>query len=381
MKTKIAIIRGPNLNSWEMQNFAPLADAYDLVGFTSSGNSYDISLIPFEIRKLFSVGEFLSARFLRNPMNNLVGDYHDLVGLESALSEFDIVNTAETSYYCSYQAAKSKRENGFKLVLTVWENIPFLINHSAAVRNKKEIARQTDLFLAISERAKEVLILEGMPEEKVKVQMPGIDVDHFHPMPKDIELLQRFGCDAEDFVVLYVANLYREKGIFDLIFAFRRLMDRLGEKSKIKLLIAGRGRERDNILRLIRQLRLESCARLIGSYPYSEMPKIHNLGDAFVLPSIPIPTWQEQFGYVLVESMACGKPVISTLSGSIPEVVGDAGILVQPNDCLSILTALERLVSDVTYRNELSVHARACAENNYDSKKVAVQFEQHYNSL
>jgi len=381
MKKRIAIVRGPNLNSWEMQIFQPLMDSYDIVGFTSRGHNFDVSSIPFEVQKLFSLGQFARARALRKIMCRTMGDYHDLQGLERALKGFEVVNTAEISYYCTYQAAKAKKKLGFKLIVTVWENIPFLLHYPPTAKNKSAVIEATDLFLAVSERAKEVLVLEGAPVETIKVQMPGIDTGHFTPMQKDPELLKRFGCSKNDLIVLFVANLYREKGIFDLLFAFKCLVDRLKGGPGLKLLIAGKGHEKENIAQLIKDLRLGEKARIIGSYSYSMMPKVHNLADIFVLPSLPIPSWQEQFGYVLVESMACGKPVISTLSGSIPEVVANAGVLVQPNDFLSIAGALEMLVRDENKRRELGIMARKRAEDVFSTQKVGLMMKAHYQSL
>lgn len=381
MKKRIAIVRGPNLNHWEMQNYSPLREYFDLVGFTSHSHNFQIEQIPFEVRKLFSVGQFLRARALRSLLSSFIGDYHDLVGLEKSLGSFDIVHSAETSYYCSYQAARSKKKHQFKLVLTVWENIPFLYDSPSVRRNKSEVMEATDLFLAVSERARNVLLLEGMPEERIKVQFPGIDLDHFKPGKKDENLLKQFGCSTDDRIILYVANLYREKGIFDLIFAFKSVIRAYSNPMNLKLLIVGKGPQRDAIQKLIKNLFLDQNVRMIGSHPYSLMPIIHNLADIFVLPSIPTPSWQEQFGYVLVESMACGKPVVSTLSGSISEVVGDAGILVPPNDFSALAESLLDLLHDELKRNELGRRGRSRAMDLFDARKVAERLRQYYEDL
>ncbi len=381
MKKRLAIVRGPYLNSWEMQNFSPLMDTYDIVGFASYGHNFNVGEIPFKVKKLFSFGQSLRMRLLRKPMIHFLGDLHDLQGLGAALRGFDVVHSAETSSHYTYQAAKVKEQLKFKLVVTVWENIPFLHHLPATERCKKVVFEKTDLFLAVSQRAKEALILEGVPEYKIKIQMSGIDTTHFSPASKDPELLNRFGCGKDEIIVLYVANLYREKGIYDLLFAFRHLLNRSGSRKKIKLLIAGKGRERDNILHWIQYLQMDDYVKLIGSHSYDVMQKIHNLADIFVLPSLPIPTWQEQFGYVLIESMACGKPVISTMSGSIPEVVGDSGVFVQPNDFLSLANALENLIQDEQKRKELGERGRERAEMNFDAAKMALQYKNHYDSL
>ncbi len=381
MKQRVALIRGPNLNRWEMQNFLPLHDQYQFTGFTSRGHNFPVDEIPFEVRRLFSLGQSLRVRALRSVLSRRWGDYHDLQGLGRSLAGFDIVHAAETSYYCTYQAALAKKALGYKLVVTVWENIPFSVHMPATRRMKEVINRETDMFLAVTERTRQVLILEGAPPERVQVLMPGVDVGHFRPRPRDASLLRKFGCEDDDQVVLYVANLYWEKGIFDLLVAFRRAWERLGSPRRLKLLIGGKGKERQRVLEWISLLDLEGRAILIGSHPYSVMPAVHSLADLFVLPSIPTRTWQEQFGYVLVESMASGKPVITTRCGSIPEVVGDAARLVEPADFLGLTGALEDLLRDPVQREELGKLGRKRAEALFSVRTVSEKIRSLYASL
>jgi alpha-maltose-1-phosphate synthase len=381
MKKRVALVRGPGLNSWETQMYSPFSDVYDIVGLISQSQYFDITTVPFEVRRLFSLGRFLRARVFRMPMVGLLGDYHDLQGLKHVLRDFDLVHCLDPMYYHTYQTARAKKGANFKLVLSVWENIPFLHHNRAAAKHKEVIFDQADLLLPVSERAKEVLILEGAPTEKINVLMPGIDITHFRPMHKDPDLIRKFNCQNDDLIILYVANLYREKGIFDLLYAFRALLDRWRAGKRLRLLIAGKGREKESVSSWIRRLHLQDHALLIGTYSYEIMPKIHNLADVFVLPSIPIRTWQEQFGYVMVESMACGKPVVSTWSGSIPEVVGDAGILVQPNDFVSIEQALEQLLLDEHLREACGMRARLRAENLFDAQKVSKKLRAVYDRL
>ncbi len=381
MRPRIAFVRGSNLNPWEMQNFAPLASRYDLVGFGSRANNFDTTEIQFPVRKLFSVGQSVRTRAARALLDRWWGDYHDLRGLERALQGFDIVHTAETMYYCSYQAALLKRRLGFKLAVTVWENIPFNYNTLATQRIKETVFREADIFFAVSQRTRDVLVLEGAPTDRIVVQMPGIDLDHFSPHPKDPQLLARFGCTPDDLLVLFVAHLYVQKGVYDLLYALRTLLQRHGSHFPIKLLMAGRGPEAAGLHRLIGQLNLQQHVRLIGPHPYSAMPSIHALADVFALPSRPMQRWQEQFGYALVESMACGKPVVTTLSGSIPEVVGDAGVLVPPADYLALAAALDSLLSSPDRRLELGLSARSRAMTLFDTRHVAQQFQKHYEQL
>jgi glycosyltransferase involved in cell wall biosynthesis len=90
-----------------------------------------------------------------------------------------------------------------------------------------------------------------------------------------------------------------------------------------------------------------------------------------VLPSISTPHWQEQFGMAMIEAMACGRPVISTQSGAIPEVIGDAGVLVPPNDFGALSDALEDLIesSDLCVAMGAAARERAVAE--FDLNRAA----------
>jgi len=84
---------------------------------------------------------------------------------------------------------------------------------------------------------------------------------------------------------------------------------------------------------------------------------------------------------VLVEAMASGVPVISTLSGSIPEVVGDGGILIQPNDPLSIYNEVRRLAMDASARKKYSRMGRERALEMFDAVAISKRIESVYREL
>ena len=103
--------------------------------------------------------------------------------------------------------------------------------------------------------------------------------------------------------------------------------------------------------------------------------------DMFVLPSIPVEKWLEQFGMVLVEAMACRKPIISTLSGSIPDVVGDAGILAQPADFYSHYQAMKQPVLSPRLSGDLAIRARKRAKTEFNSVRIAEETAGIYRTL
>ena len=134
------------------------------------------------------------------------------------------------------------------------------------------------------------------------------------------------------------------------------------------------------ISRLIANLKIADKVKLLGSIEYSNMPQIHNLADVFCLPSVPTKTWAEQFGYSMVEAMACGKPVVSTSTGSIPEIVKDrtTGILVKPNDPRELESALEELIINKQERDAFGRNGREWVLQKFEANKIAAQLANIY---
>jgi glycosyltransferase involved in cell wall biosynthesis len=105
------------------------------------------------------------------------------------------------------------------------------------------------------------------------------------------------------------------------------------------------------------------------------------MADIFCLPSLPRKYWQEQLGMVFLEAMACGKPIVSTLSGSIPEVVEDAGILVQPNDHTALYNALRNLLTDAALGERLRQKGMQRVESNFSLYEVSQRMRHLFRRL
>jgi len=100
-----------------------------------------------------------------------------------------------------------------------------------------------------------------------------------------------------------------------------------------------------------------------------------------VLPSLPTMTWQEQLGMVLVEAMACSKPVVAAASGSIPEVVADAGLLFTPGNCFELSERISRLMDDRSLLKALGTKARERALTYFDAGKNAEKIYEVYRKV
>lgn len=387
---KVAIIRGSSMNRFEMQSYGPVAREHELTGYASQVNGYELQDIGFPIKRLPIAEQYYS--FLPWPLNSLIygamlplGYNFRMFGLERELEGQDILHAAETFNGYSYQAARVRNEKKKKLVLTVWENVPFLSVRSFKGLSSNEaivryVRESTDMFIAVTGRARQALLIEGVKDDRIRTIPAGIDTDRFRPGPADPGTLSRMGVAEGDLKVLFIGRLVREKGVLDLLYAARLAsMDK--SLDNVKFILAGGGPEKEHILSLARSMGIDDRISIPGSFSYGEVHRLYNSADIFILPSIPTPVWQEQFGMVLAEAMASGLPVISTLSGSIPEVVGDSGVLIQPNDPVSIYHEVKRLATDGAARGRLGLAARERAENNFNINKVSRQIEAVYREL
>ncbi|MGH9127190.1 MAG: glycosyltransferase family 4 protein, partial [Acidimicrobiales bacterium] len=115
---------------------------------------------------------------------------------------------------------------------------------------------------------------------------------------------------------------------------------------------------------------LSASVRVEGFRSYDDLPAFYRTLDVVCVPSLPTPRWVEQFGRVAVEAMASGVPVVASTCGSLPEVIGDAGLLVIPGDVADLVAGVLRLANDPGLRSELARQGRAQAQR-YDWSEIA----------
>lgn len=183
-------------------------------------------------------------------------------------------------------------------------------------------------------------------------------------------------------MILFVGRVRASKGVFELIYATKRLVtDPDLNRQKIRIVIVGRGPREVDVDRLTRRLNIEKSVLRIGYIPHNEIYRALNMADIFCLPSIPRKYWQEQLGMVFLEAMACGKPIVSTLSGSIPEIVEDAGILVQPNDHIALYGALKKVLTDDKLREVLRQKGMQRVVSNFSATEVSLRMRRLFRRL
>ena len=152
----------------------------------------------------------------------------------------------------------------------------------------------------------------------------------------------------------YVGRLEAHKGVAELINA-------VAARPELTLAVVGDGPERPALETRVVRLGLSDRIEFSGFRPTEALPRLYATFDVLAVPSLETPGWIEQFGRVAVEAMAAGVPVVASASGSLTEVVGDAGVLVPPGDERALAAALAHLAAHPDERRRLAADATAHA--------------------
>jgi glycosyltransferase involved in cell wall biosynthesis len=210
------------------------------------------------------------------------------------------------------------------------------------------VLRAADGAHAPNRDVPEILRAKGFSKGRPTAVIPlGVDVDQFasaEALAGEVETIPRPR-------VGFVGRLEPVKGL-DVLLDAAPLMHEAAS-----LVIVGDGSERGH---LTRRARADRRVHLLPAVPFARLPAIVKSFDVLVLPSITIlPLHREQFGRVLVEAMAAGVPVIGSTSGAVPEVIGDAGLVVPEGDAAALAAGLDRVLASPELRAQMVARGRA----------------------
>ena len=373
-KPKMAVVRAfPRIPEF---GFYTKFSKFDikLIGNTPSIDEYFKKNFP----KVESVCLRLKPAWIIDPVKILFKEYTHkswvyFDGLEKELEDCDVINISDTFYfYCRQCAEISKKENK-QLVSVIWEsykNHPsrFVFPYSS---NIKKTVVSLDLAILRSNRAKLFTDAIGIQTQKTKVIYKGVDRSFFSKKPKSN--------GSKPVKILYIGQLIESKGVIDLISAFEKLVE---DGLKVELIIAGQG----GLENIINNKSKSLPIKLLGKVSYSKLPDIYSSSDIFCSPSkdlkyFGIKTWEECFSYTLMEAQASGLPIATTISGGIPEEVGEGNILCNPGDVEAIYNGLKSYVEKPQLREIVGKENKKRAVVLFDAKVQAVKTEDAVISL
>jgi glycosyltransferase involved in cell wall biosynthesis len=194
------------------------------------------------------------------------------------------------------------------------------------------------MVILVSEALRKIVIVEGVKESATKVVYTGVDRSKFYPCDKT-QARRNLAIPSDKRIVLFVGSLIRTKGCFELVEAVTHLNSK--KPGSIMLLVIGAGSARKELELHIHSLGATEFVRLIGLIEPAKLGQWYCAADLFCLPS-----HREGVPNVILESLACGTPVVATAVGGIPEVLNEGnGHLVNVNDVPDIASGIDYALS------------------------------------
>ena len=230
----------------------------------------------------------------------------------------------------------------------------------------RKVLKDADVVLAVSNALKDEIIKTKIPniEKKVRLHWNSVDINKFKTTKENEskfrkELVHEFNIAADKPIILFVGNIIKRKNVDLLLEAKKQL------NTKANLVVVGDGP-------LLEQLK----AKAEKEYFDGNLENVYFTGSRTdvedIIPScdlLVLPSFTESFGLVLIEALACGKPVIGSNVGGIKEIITeDVGLLIDPNDSKDLANAIDRILTDNDLMEKFKSNARNRAKDFAETK-------------
>lgn len=241
-------------------------------------------------------------------------------------------------------------------ISTIHDLIPYVMPETVGkgylkrfITAMPQIVQNSDTILTVSEFSKkDIMRIFNVEEAKIKVT-PLAAEDYFKPIDKEVsKLFLKNKYNVTSDFLLYVGGFSPRKNVRSILIAFSRICNSLSKDYKV-LILGYANDDHSYLMTLCESLNISDKVVFTGYVPYEELPYFYNSCSVFVYPSL-----YEGFGLPPLEAMSCRVPVITSNISSIPEVVGDAALLINPFDTEELKSSLEKVLEDASLAEELS---------------------------
>jgi glycosyltransferase involved in cell wall biosynthesis len=231
--------------------------------------------------------------------------------------------------------------------------------------------RHAGALTAITEDCRQHALRAGAPAEHIRLVFNGTDLRRFSPSDNGTRGNLPYG----EHMIFACRQLFPRKGIRFLLEAAAQLKPQFPD---LKVVLAGDGFERPELVQLADQLGIAADVTFLGWVPNSDLPPYYRAAAVSVIPSL-----EEGFGIPAAEAMGCEVPVVASDAGGLPEVVEDGvtGLVVPRGDADALARAIQTLLTDPERRRVMGQAGRARALRLFDWDRSAEQFEQLYREV
>lgn len=241
----------------------------------------------------------------------------------------------------------------------LFENSPGLLGHLRHYKFRRGVSRASQVIAVSGATRRDVIQTLAVPEERVHLIYNALDPAFLKPRPDaqadQQRILERYR--IHDPFLLYVGHIRPQKNIPRIVEAFAVVRNELKDHPvfrDLRLLVIGDQLSKyPAVRRAVVQSRVEHSVRFLGFVPFDTLRVFYETAQAFVFPSL-----YEGFGLAPLEAMACGVPVVTSAASSLPEVVDDAAVLVNPENVFGIARGILDVLTDAPLRARLIVRGR-----------------------
>ncbi len=301
---------------------------------------------PYRVQS-FAYGAGVLSRLQKNPLRIFQAPFFMLAFFYRAMKIADKTDLFYSFWFpCACVGVAVKFFKGIPVVARLSGSDLLFIQSPFTSFFVRSILKRTQIIVCQDQKFYSALVQLGVPEKKIINIANGLDMQLFHPIPKD-EARKHLNLETKEKYILAVGRLSKSKGHSCLIQAFNKLLE---SNQDLRLIIVGDGEERENLKNLAVQLNIADKITFTGFQKNNLIPLWLNSADIFILPS-----QLEGTPNILLEAMACGLPVIATKVGGVEEIIKNQlnGLLIEPNSIMEIENAIEQFLGNPLIRKNM----------------------------
>jgi glycosyltransferase involved in cell wall biosynthesis len=270
-----------------------------------------------------------------------------IIPLKARLLELDLVHDPSGATPLFFRAGRARN------VVTIHDVFPWSCPDTSTLLDTlihrywlPRVLPRVDAVITVSQRSKaDIVRYLKIPTNKIHVVYEGVSAAYL-PLAAGEAAKTKVRHNLPDSYVLFVGSVEKRKNLRGLLHAYARLRN-MGEIPPL-VVVGVRRWKHTGIMETLRELDLEQHVIFTGYVPDAYLPALYSGADLFVFPSL-----YEGFGLPPLEAVACGTPVVCSNAASLPEVVGDATIMVNPYDVKGLAGAMHRVLTNADLREEL----------------------------
>lgn len=282
--------------------------------------------------------------------------------------DFDIIHAHSHLFFSTNLCALVRKFGSSPLVVTNHglnsQTSPEWFQNLYTSTGAKWTIKAADKIICYTEPEKQQLIDLGINPKNIAVIHNGIDTDLFVPGKKNFH---------NNMKLLWIGRFHRGKGVDYLVDAFKLLINKY---PNLKLLMVGRGTDRERIKEKIKYLKMDKYIELIDFVPNADIVKLYQRSSVFILPSL-----EEGVPRTILEAMSCGIPVVCSNLPQLVNIVSDGGFLVPAQDSEMLADRVSEILSNKILAKKMGENGRENVIRNYSWKDTVEKTIELYKEL